>query len=316
MTVEATVPKSRRALLGAALGALAATVAQALGRPAATLAANGDPVTVGSSTQGTLTTQISNIANNAQVFIGSSSLGGVGVTGSSQDGEGVLGSSATGVGVHGSSLSGIAVLGESTILNGTAIGVRGEAISNAGIGVFGFALRTTGSTIGTAGQAESPAGRGVFGQAAGGTGVHGWAGDGTVPAPATKTGVYGRADVDSNARGVSGYSAPGTGVYGATNNGAALLGLAGSSAGFGLKSTGRVSLSKASGVATIPNGGTSVTFAPGNDIVTGTYVLLTPQAYPGGRSFWATTDTGANTITIRASSAVGADLKVAWLALG
>ena len=49
MTVEITTPRSRRAILAAALGAGAATVATALGRPLAVRATEGEPVHVGNT---------------------------------------------------------------------------------------------------------------------------------------------------------------------------------------------------------------------------------------------------------------------------
>jgi hypothetical protein len=322
-----TQPQSRRALLGAAIGAAAATVAQALGRPSPVAGADTFPLIIGESNLERSTTALTNNFDDDDVLYVTSVQEGTSVT------------------------------GETAASAGTTIGVKGIAASVSGTGVYGFATSATGYTAGTAGNAASPGGagmwgwapnvgtgamgisgddpggvlpntgvlgvanhdsssRGVVGLAASGTGVHGFAGDSALPAPSTKTGVYGRSDVDANARGVAGYSGPGTGVYGSTSNGVAVLGLAGSSAGFGLKSTGRVSLSKASGVATIGAGGSSVTVSPGIDIVTGTYILLTPQADPGTRRIWATMDTTANSITIHVSSAVAGSLKVAWLALG
>ena len=47
MAMDAATTRSRRALLGASLGAAAATIATALGRVTPTRAANGDTVTVG-----------------------------------------------------------------------------------------------------------------------------------------------------------------------------------------------------------------------------------------------------------------------------
>lgn len=55
---------------------------------------------------------------------------------------------------------------------------------------------------------------------------------------------------------------------------------------------------------------------PALDVTTTSFVLLTPKGNLGGRSLWYTTDATANTITIRVSSAVTANLAVGWLLLG
>jgi hypothetical protein len=307
MVVEARQPKSRRAIIAAGAAALAASVAQALGRPSEVRAGIDGDVVLGNYNASSGTTSIdcsvgtafqasaTGIATGVQAF----SPNGSGVYGTSYGGSGVFGYTPGGTNTRG--VSGVAY-GDGTGVVGTSSTTPGSASGPGKTGVFGYSVQDSSA-------------RGVVGQAGTGTGVHGWAGSGSMPAPSTKTGVYGRCDTDANARGVSGSSGQGTGVYASTSTGAALLGLANSTGGFGLKSTGRVSLSKASGVATIA-AGTSVTVTPGIDIVAGTYVLLTPQADPGTRRIWATTSTTANTITIHVSSAVSGSLKVAWLALG
>jgi hypothetical protein len=411
-------PRSRRALLGAAIGAAVATVATALGRPMPVKASEGDVLHVGDELLGTTVTKIT--TGSADALHGASASGvgvqgtsgsyiavrgdsttqlgvaglstsyfglygstnssghagilgqslgaglaiygysgpgeppsgppktGVyglgigdgssrGVVGETTAGTGVLGISASDVGVQGTSTSYIGVRGNSSSQIGVAgqstsfIGVYGSSEAAGKPGILGQSISTGTAIHGYSGPnlppnplpktgvfgyaAQDSASRGVVGQATTGTGMHGYAGAGIPPAPSTKTGVYGRCDIDANARGVSGSSGPGTGLYGSTSTGAALLGLASSSSGFGLKSTGRVSLSKASGVATILAGNTVVQVTPGTDIVSGTFIILTAQADPGTRRLWATTNITTNVITLHASSAVTSDLKVAWLAL-
>jgi hypothetical protein len=64
-----TSPRTSRALLGAGLGALAATVAGARGRPREVSAAHGD-VHLGANNTATLTTQITYTTNRNAAFRG------------------------------------------------------------------------------------------------------------------------------------------------------------------------------------------------------------------------------------------------------
>lgn len=58
MAIDTITPRSRRALLGAGLGAIAASVANAVGRPAVSRAADDDPVLLGNHNSATETTEI------------------------------------------------------------------------------------------------------------------------------------------------------------------------------------------------------------------------------------------------------------------
>ncbi|MCI0344301.1 MAG: hypothetical protein L0221_02495 [Chloroflexi bacterium] len=268
---------------------------------------------------------------------------GTGLEATSNSGTGLIATSATGLGlsagsggpfpgpivpntgVYGYSTDGMGIYGASD--TGTAIyaATHGSAAiiaqGNGGTGVMGYTDPANPPPappkVGVYGHGtQDSAARGVFGRANAGTGVHGYAGSGTVPVPASKTGVYGRCDIDASARGVSGFSGPGAAVYGGTTIGKALHGIATDPTGLALKTSGRVTFGKVSGVATLAASAMSVVATPGTDIASGAFVLLTPQGDPGSRRLWATIDTTANTITIRASASGASSLKIAWLALG
>jgi len=70
-----STPRTRRALLGAGLGALVASVAEALGRGAPTRAANGQFVTVGGTFTGTTRTSFTNTASQGNALEGNSGSG-------------------------------------------------------------------------------------------------------------------------------------------------------------------------------------------------------------------------------------------------
>jgi hypothetical protein len=113
--------------------------------------------------------------------------------------------------------------------------------------------------------------------------------------------VYGQA---TTGVGAYGYSAGGTGVVAATTT------------GYALRTTGRLKVDKASGVATILAGKAAVVVRPGLDVTSGSFVLLTPRVDLGTRRLWYTTNSTTNEFTIRVSSAVTTTFKVGWLLLG
>ena len=162
--------RSRRAILAAALGAAAATVARVFDRPLPVRAADNETVLVGGEYTSTSVTRISNFTTTDNVLEGGSSLG-IGVYGYSNV-VGVQGSSGS-VGVHGTRSPGVGVYGFS--------GISEPAAPNY-TGVYGYAAQ--GSTArGVTGQTTSgrgvngldTSGRGAHGQATSGHGVHGHA---------------------------------------------------------------------------------------------------------------------------------------------
>ena len=245
MVVDTTTARSRRAILGASLGAIAATLAGGLARPAPARATDDDPMVVGGEYSATSATKLTNAANASDVLVGEST---------------------SGVGVRGSSATNDGMLGSSTSL----------------------------------------------------AGVHGFAGAGSIPAPSAKTGVYGRCDIDFTSRGVSGASANGSGVYGTTGYGAALHGVAASARGFGLRTSGRLDLRKASGLVPINAGAKSVYLVPGIDMDKNSFAIATLNGSAGGTTtvHRVEIDTTANTITIYLTANATQFVRVAWLVLG
>lgn len=356
MSVPVDAPRTRRALLTAGIGAVAASVVTAVGRPRPVAAAgnDGETLVVGGFYDDVQSqTTIANQANNEIVLWVASNAGGAGGSGTA-----VVGYSADGVGVHGLSTDGIGVKAESstdaallaTSTSGTGVAassasapgvnafsgahwaVRGRSNSTAFAAVQGEAHGYATGVLGYSGHSEttpaslaevgvyghtsvSASGRGVVGSSVAGTGVHGFSGSTASPPP--KVGVYGFASQDGTSRGVVGRSTSGQGVRGEVTTGAALYGSASSKSGFALKTSGRLSLGKVSGVATIAAGATASAAIPtGVAIATTAYVVVSPQSDPGTRRFWATKDTTADTVTVRTNTTSASAIKVAWLLIG
>ena len=156
---------TRRALLGAGIGALVASVAHALGRPGAAEAADGDVMRAGQDLLVTHRTSLTNTANQDSVFLGQSVLG-IGIVGKSSTGSGIYGASDTGTGVEGYSTEGTGIAGASLRGNG----VRGFSRHNRGVagesndesGVIGT-TNANGPFAGVVGVSSLARGYGVFG---------------------------------------------------------------------------------------------------------------------------------------------------------
>lgn len=247
---------SRRALLTASLGAGAALLAEAIGRPATARAADGDPLLAGESNGASSTTSIINTTNDQTVL--SVSNGEMGSTGLSAAGHSV--------GVHAGGQLGLLAEGgaEGVRATGGIYGVTGRATGTFHAGVYGTsdsgwgirgdsesdvgALGTSQSGVGVTGTSESSTG--VYGGSTAGTGVWGATGSQTAPGvigwaagtgvfgasggtntlpdtPPVKTGVYGYAAQDASANGVYGRSTTGTGVYARADAGGTALKVAG-----------------------------------------------------------------------------------------
>jgi len=146
MAIDTATPRTRRTVIAAGLGGLAAFAANALGRPAPLRAGSDGDVVLGANNVATSTTQVS-IYNGT--FADSALMGytlgsGAGVWG---------GSSGNGAGVHGECAFGDGVVGSSNAA--THSGVWGQ---NTG-GGYGVAGSTGGST--TAGVWGSNSGSGI-----------------------------------------------------------------------------------------------------------------------------------------------------------
>lgn len=208
MGIDINSLRSRRALLGSAFGAFAATVASAMGRPDEANAAN-PPVRLNQDNSATGNTSVTSAAGIA--FQGAGTSSNTGIRGSSNSGTGVYGSSTSGTGVSGQSNSGIAVHGLALRPSGFAAAVFGGALSPGGVGSLSYNYATSGAAIGAQGNTDSPVGQALVGWAkAGGLGVVGFSGA-TFPSTPTKTGVFGRADQGASSVGVRGSSGTGRG---------------------------------------------------------------------------------------------------------
>jgi hypothetical protein len=98
--VDGSTARSRRAVLGAGLGALAATVAAAIGRPAPARA-EGEAIHLGEElTTAQSLTRIRNETNDADVFYAESAGSGTAIAGIANHSTGVAGTSGDGIGVY------------------------------------------------------------------------------------------------------------------------------------------------------------------------------------------------------------------------
>lgn len=128
MGPDETPLRSRRSVLAASIGGVAALVVHTLGRPAAADAAAGDVIHVGDRLTTEVLTELRNEVNTESVFrvattigtalhgladggtaIAGFSVSGTGTTGTSNSGPGMFGRSSGGNGVHGESLDGTGV---------------------------------------------------------------------------------------------------------------------------------------------------------------------------------------------------------------
>lgn len=293
MTTEAS-PTSRRAILGVALGSVAAGVVTTLSRPAAALAADGETMLVGHSYTETTATRLTQSNPNQVAFeaIHEATDSGIAISASSVAGPAILAGSLNGNGISASGgQSAITADGTETGVSASgATGVAASSTSPTGRGVFGFS-----SGVGVYGASDTSAG--VIGY----SGV----GGGAEPVTRTNTGVYGYADRDATSVGVRGFATSGTGGSFATTS------------GFALKTSGRLSLAKASGSVTIAAGTKSKSITPGTDIAATTLAFATLQGSAGGTTtvHRVALNTSTNTITVYLTANATQAVKVAWLVL-
>jgi hypothetical protein len=187
MAIDTTAPRSRRALLAAAFGAAAATVASAVARPLPTRAVY-DSVSYANDVDGGVVLQASSIHKAGNPNSGY----GFGVYGTSTSGRGVYGYSKNGTGVRGQSVDWEGVQGEST--NGVGVhaksehnnAIRAETTDTDAI----FATSATKAGI----LAASTSWAGVWGQSVSSTGTVGYSADGigvSGSSPNGRGGVFG-----------------------------------------------------------------------------------------------------------------------------
>jgi hypothetical protein len=180
MPIDPTLPQSRRAILAASLGGVAALAAKAAIGPTQALAGNGDTLRLGMTNIQSVTTSIQDTSSGfdvltlysggGQATLRSAADVGAGIVATSNHGEGIRATSTFDNGVHGSSG------------NAARSGVWGEN-SASGYGVSGS---TAGSTTAGVWGSNGAGGQGVRGTSVSGDGVRGSA----------KTGVGVRATAD------------------------------------------------------------------------------------------------------------------------
>ncbi len=142
MAIDPASPRTRRALLGAALGASVATVASAFGRPLSTRAADGDVIHVGDTLTATSTTELRSDVPFQEVLRAVSSIG-VGLRGVTTSSTAVWGSAANGEGVAGQTDTGRAGLFVALERSGVALETHGRVKFQ---GVSGIAKIPVGKT--------------------------------------------------------------------------------------------------------------------------------------------------------------------------
>jgi len=332
---EATVKRSRRAIIAGALGGVGAWALAGIGR-ASPVHAEGQAVVVGGEyTDATSVTYIKNSSNTDDAIKGESGSSGTGVYGKSSSGRGVYGESASSFGVSGASVDGIGVFAGSQ--NGTALQASGfstgvvaqgnstgvSAASTTGTGLSATSDTGIGANIHSnhsiALAASSPDDEAIHGlstatskaavfawnrgESTGLAGVSARALDVSMPIRA-KSGVFGYSAIDGSSKGVYGESPSGSGVYGISAN------------GYAFRGSGRVKFEKVSGVAVISSGAKTKKITPGINVTSTSFVLLSPRTNLGGRDIWFTIDSTANTFTIHLSSARSSSTPIGWLLVG
>ena len=305
MAIDTMSPRSRRAVLAAATGGLAALVAHALGRPPGAAAADGDAVQVGGTYSGQTRTKLSN-SRGSGTFLqctaiwGSSHASGAGVYGTAESGVGVAGWGNTGPGVSGTSES--------------VAGVQGFGGTD-GPGIYGISWSTT--QAGAVGQSYVNA-TGVIGQS-----------NSTFsdpPVAPAKTGVYGLAVQDAWSRGVTGQSASGRGVSGVATSGRGVHGFASTgvggyfasgASGRALQAAGRVEFST-SGIGMIAAGTKSKRVTPAIDLTADSRVLVTLLGHPGGSTVLqrVAVDAAADSFIVHLTASATAVTPFAWFVIG
>jgi hypothetical protein len=259
--------KSRRAILAAAVGGLAALAAEALGRPTAVRAGSDGDVVLGANNYASSGTLIdTGFADVPFVFRTSSSGSGDGIRGASHSGDGVYGASSSGSGVAADSTSGVGVYGKSF----ASVGVKGHSTNF--VGVWGESDSLTGV------EGRSTSWVGTYGHSDSRLGVLGVSGASEFPVPA-KTGVFGYAILDTSARGVHGQTTSGQGVRGEATSGIGVFATA--TTGHALLVSGRAAF-KRSGRTSVPINRAYVDVIVAGGLSSSASVLATLQAYRSG----------------------------------
>lgn len=216
----------------------------------------------------------------------------------------------------------------------SSFGIYGHSSSNTGVAGNSYSgIGTSGyssTSIGVYGDNSAPDQPAILGQASGiSTGVQGYSGYNSSPAPPSKTGVFGYSDLDSSSRGVQGQSPAGCGVFGLAGNGigtrgysstgaAGYFSTSGPKSGTALRAIGKVRLDNCAGIATVAAGHNSVTVTPGTDLLSTSAVVATLQGHPGGTTMVRSVAVNsiADTFTVYLTANTTAAVTVAWHVFG
>ncbi len=220
MSTDAPI-RSRRAVLGAALGGAAAVAAQSLASPLSAAAASGDPALIGAANTGDATTSFENTDAGETSLAAVHAGAGIGLEATSVTGPAIraISSDATprdpDTGPDPSHRNGVyAAVGDTTDASTVtdeagvygfadvsigSVGVVGESLQGVGViglgdtGTIGFGAQNGLFGIGTWG-AYGTGDVGIVGDVNGtGVGVYGFSGSSAIPNPPTGIGVYARA---------------------------------------------------------------------------------------------------------------------------
>lgn len=244
MSVETSTPRSRRAVLAAALGGLGAVIASRIATPDTARAADTDPVLVGGSFTGATATTITT-AGTANAIVGHSA-----------DGVGLMGASDDAIAV-----ADFTIPGHRTGIVGLVGAGTGIATNTGEVGIYGFSDVSDNST-------------GVWGDTANGYGVFGTG----------FTGVYGIGQIgvvgDVGATGTGVYGFAGTGLLPTPPAGVAVQATAGTPAQVALNVTGKAKFSRSGRIA-IARGRSArkITMA---GVTSSSYIIATLQTRRAG----------------------------------
>ena len=298
MDQDTTVRRSRRAVLGAALGGAAAVAATAVARPLSVNAADGGNALLGATnTSTTVTTFVNTTPGDSQA-----SLAGV----HQGNGSGLAASSATGIGLWSASedltpTPDFTVPSRKTGVFGVAGSASNASVNTDETGVYGFAELSTSST-------------GVWGESSTGYGVYGYGSTGV--AGVGDWGVYGT----GNAGVVGDVGTTGTGVYGWTGNalppaptaGVGVLARAESTSQTALYAVGKVKFSR-SGRTSVGSTSTSKKITM-TGVTTSSYIIATMQTSVSGLYVRAVVP-GTGYFTIYLSKAPGKTAYIGYLVI-
>ena len=298
MDQDTTVRRSRRAVLGAALGGAAAVAATAVARPLSVNAADGGNALLGATnTSTTVTTFVNTTPGDSEA-----SLAGV----HQGKGSGLAASSATGIGLWSASedttpTPDFTVPSRKTGVFGVAGSATNASVNTDETGVYGFAELSENSS-------------GVWGESSTGYGVYGYGSTGV--AGVGDWGVYGTGSVGV----VGDVGTTGTGVYGWTGialppapvPGVGVLARAESTSQTAFYAVGKVKFSR-SGRTSVGSTSTSKKITM-TGVTTSSYVIATMQTSVSGLYVRAVVP-GSGYFTIYLSKAPGKTAYIGYLVI-